>query len=254
MIFRKIKAHIEKENWFAVCIDFLIVVVGVFIGIQVANWNESNATYQRETQLLKDLKSEIQKSIVTTNHLIDSFEQVAAAGKRSLQFIDAQKPCEQNCWAVVVDFMHASQWQDISVRRSTYESMRNLGFPKNTQIVDAVESYLNQNSDNADVMRVFPYYRTLVRQIVPYDAAESYWANCYSLVDGTERYVLDCKQEILDEEAKRIVGNIVGNPKIKPHLNKWFGDIVSFPQTFRDQNQSAQYAISLIDQELKKRR
>ena len=39
MIFRRIKAHIEKENWFAVFIDFLIVVTGVFIGIQVANWN-----------------------------------------------------------------------------------------------------------------------------------------------------------------------------------------------------------------------
>ena len=40
MIFRRVKAHIENENWFAVFIDFLIVVVGVFIGIQVANWNE----------------------------------------------------------------------------------------------------------------------------------------------------------------------------------------------------------------------
>ncbi len=43
MIFRRIKAHIEKENWFAVGIDFLIVVFGVFIGIQVANWNTARA-------------------------------------------------------------------------------------------------------------------------------------------------------------------------------------------------------------------
>ncbi len=39
MILRRIKSHIEMENWFAVFIDFLIVVVGVFIGIQVADWN-----------------------------------------------------------------------------------------------------------------------------------------------------------------------------------------------------------------------
>ena len=37
MIFRRIKSHIEKENWFAVFIDLCIVVIGVFIGIQVAN-------------------------------------------------------------------------------------------------------------------------------------------------------------------------------------------------------------------------
>ena len=41
MIFRRVKAHIENENWFAVFIDFLIVVVVVFFGIQFSNWNES---------------------------------------------------------------------------------------------------------------------------------------------------------------------------------------------------------------------
>ena len=39
MLFRRIKTHVKAENWFAVGIDFLIVVVGVFIGIQV--WNEA---------------------------------------------------------------------------------------------------------------------------------------------------------------------------------------------------------------------
>jgi hypothetical protein len=40
MLFRRIKVHIEKENWFAVFVDFIIVVFGVFMGIQVANWHE----------------------------------------------------------------------------------------------------------------------------------------------------------------------------------------------------------------------
>ena len=36
MLLRRITKHITEQNWFAVFIDFLIVVVGVFIGIQVA--------------------------------------------------------------------------------------------------------------------------------------------------------------------------------------------------------------------------
>ena len=35
MIFRRIKAHIAKEDWFAVFIDFIIVVFGVYMGFQV---------------------------------------------------------------------------------------------------------------------------------------------------------------------------------------------------------------------------
>lgn len=59
MIFRRLKAHIEKENWFAVFIDFAIVVIGVFIGIQVANWNESNAQRAGAEKLLVRLDEEV---------------------------------------------------------------------------------------------------------------------------------------------------------------------------------------------------
>ena len=59
MILRRIKAHIEKENWFAVGIDFLIVVVGVFIGLQVANWNAEREERALETVYMKRLHQEI---------------------------------------------------------------------------------------------------------------------------------------------------------------------------------------------------
>jgi hypothetical protein len=64
MILRRIKAHVEKENWFAVGIDFAIVVVGVFIGIQVANWNEMRANASKEkimlAAILKDIEDDLQ--------------------------------------------------------------------------------------------------------------------------------------------------------------------------------------------------
>ena len=40
MLLRRITEHVRAQNWFAVGIDFVIVVVGVFIGIQVSNWND----------------------------------------------------------------------------------------------------------------------------------------------------------------------------------------------------------------------
>lgn len=63
MIFRRLKAHVEKENWFAVAIDFAIVVIGVFIGIQVANWNAAQNDRAREqeyyVQMLGDLRADV---------------------------------------------------------------------------------------------------------------------------------------------------------------------------------------------------
>jgi len=41
MLLRSISKHVKDQNWFAVGVDFFIVVVGLFIGIQMANWNET---------------------------------------------------------------------------------------------------------------------------------------------------------------------------------------------------------------------
>jgi hypothetical protein len=55
MLFRRISAHVQHQNWTAVVLDFAIVVVGVFIGIQVSNWNEGRSATAREAQLIQDL-------------------------------------------------------------------------------------------------------------------------------------------------------------------------------------------------------
>jgi hypothetical protein len=40
MLLRHIIEHVRVQNWTAIVIDFAIVVVGVFVGLQVSNWNE----------------------------------------------------------------------------------------------------------------------------------------------------------------------------------------------------------------------
>lgn len=62
MLIRSITKHVKDQNWFAVLIDFAIVVFGVFIGIQVANWNEARVT-EREavmarSSLISDLRND----------------------------------------------------------------------------------------------------------------------------------------------------------------------------------------------------
>lgn len=40
MILRRVIEHVRDQNWAAIGIDFCIVVIGVFFGIQVASWNQ----------------------------------------------------------------------------------------------------------------------------------------------------------------------------------------------------------------------
>ena len=67
MILRRITQHVKDQNWFAVGLDFLIVVVGVFIGIQVANWNDARSDARAERALLERLHDEISQAVSYTH-------------------------------------------------------------------------------------------------------------------------------------------------------------------------------------------
>lgn len=72
MIFRRIKAHVAKEDWFAVFIDFIIVVFGVFMGLQVANWSDERGDRARETQVLHEIAADIQSDRVRYSGALNS--------------------------------------------------------------------------------------------------------------------------------------------------------------------------------------
>ena len=58
MLLRRITEHVKAQNWTAVALDFVIVVVGVYLGIQVNNWNEARAEARREAVYLAALKED----------------------------------------------------------------------------------------------------------------------------------------------------------------------------------------------------
>jgi len=51
----------RDQNWLAVAVDFLIVVVGVFLGIQAANWNESRKARVEERRYYAQILDDLQK-------------------------------------------------------------------------------------------------------------------------------------------------------------------------------------------------
>ncbi|MEZ5960241.1 MAG: hypothetical protein R3C30_07390 [Hyphomonadaceae bacterium] len=52
MILRRIIEHVRKQEWTAIGIDFLIVVIGVFVATQVSNWNEEREAAIRREQVI----------------------------------------------------------------------------------------------------------------------------------------------------------------------------------------------------------
>ena len=59
MILRRLTSAFRKQAWFTVGVEMLIVVFGVFIGIQVANWNEARVDAGRAQAYLERISLDL---------------------------------------------------------------------------------------------------------------------------------------------------------------------------------------------------
>jgi hypothetical protein len=87
MLLRRINEHVKAQNWFAVAIDFIIVVVGVFMGIQIGNWNESRLDYIAYQQAQNRAVVEARVNIAEMERLIEALSPPFEDFKRAVEDI-----------------------------------------------------------------------------------------------------------------------------------------------------------------------
>ena len=88
MLLRRFIDHVRKQEWTAIAIDFVIVVVGVFIGIQVANWNEARVDHARATSYLQRIQNDLAADLNNYSDRIRFWAAVSDYGRDGLSYAD----------------------------------------------------------------------------------------------------------------------------------------------------------------------
>jgi hypothetical protein len=63
MILRRISEGIRKQDWFVVTVEIITVVVGIFIGLQVDDWNQTRKDMADEKNFLGRIHEELLTSL-----------------------------------------------------------------------------------------------------------------------------------------------------------------------------------------------
>ena len=71
MLLRRIIEHLKTQNWTAVGLDLAIVIVGVFVGTQVSNWNQARIGREDVAQLRSALIGELADDRARWEYMID---------------------------------------------------------------------------------------------------------------------------------------------------------------------------------------
>lgn len=74
MLLRSISKHVKVQNWFAVVLDFLIVVAGILIAFPITEWNEANASAAGLISSLERLDRELVLNLDIGNAILEKFD------------------------------------------------------------------------------------------------------------------------------------------------------------------------------------
>ena len=144
MIPRRVVEHAKSQNWFAVTLDFFIVVIGVFVCIEVANWNQARQDRQEERryygQLLVDLRGDLE-TFSRAERLADKYDEAA---QLVIDRLDGKAPPQPTPGRGTTAIHYAGFIYIPYASRGTYNelvSTGNLGLLRNSQLKSEIASY-----------------------------------------------------------------------------------------------------------------
>ncbi len=74
MLLRRLTEHVKTQNWTAIALDFLIVVLGVLLAFQISAWNESRRAEVVRAAAIERLLAESEKSVQYLRTSVARFE------------------------------------------------------------------------------------------------------------------------------------------------------------------------------------
>jgi len=127
MILRRLSEHVKAQNWFAVALDFLIVVLGVFLGLQVNNWNEVRSSSRQEVVLIAQLADDL-RSMRDSFIFADAISQRTHDGWVAIfRALESCRPIEADPALVQYALARYQRTSQATVQRTAYDELTSLG-------------------------------------------------------------------------------------------------------------------------------
>lgn len=219
MLYRRVVEHVRAQNWTAVGIDFVIVVVGVFVGIQLGNWNEHRSEVSRASSYVERLADDMIRTRRNHETFLRFRGDVRAAGIEALTYVEngADDP-----WKVILAFFQASQAGSVAAIQTTFAEMTSTGEVR-LLADDELRRRLSEFyrvEDLEVVLGELPRYREEVRGLIPVTVQDYIWESCYS-ADEVGQYVVECPPPDDTEKLAETAVVLLADQELHRDLRYW---------------------------------
>lgn len=235
MILRRLTSSLKEQHWTTIVIELLIVIIGVFIGTQVSNWNEGRIEKQQTVRMLQQLDPELKSqmdsfaSVKRYYGIAQRYADVALAGWRG----DPRVSDEQ----FVISAYQASQVDGIGVNAQNLTLI--FGGDKLRNIDDAVlrrhvADVLTTDYSDVQLATMQTAYRTDVRLVIPNDIQQQIRASCGDRLvrDAADQYVYvlpeQCNLRLDKAESATVAHALRAHASLEPELALHLSSVTAY--------------------------
>jgi hypothetical protein len=144
MILRRITEHVKAQNWFAVGIDLVIVVVGVFIGLQVQQWADAQRQGRLERIYTEKLQAEVLSLMATRAPLVEDrnrFNGALATSTQALYDEETRALDDFECRSIAYSYVISNPTDDLAALIEL-QSTGQLSAFSNPRVSEALGAFL----------------------------------------------------------------------------------------------------------------
>ncbi len=255
MLLRRVIEHVRTQNWTAVGLDFVIVVVGVFIGIQVSNWNDARADERRARDYLERIRGDLLGDARSLNVRRKFNETVITYGDRALAYAEADERDRRPDWPTLLAFFQASQLFPFASNNATFDELRSageLGLIKNQDLRTALaQYYVTGSGAQADyILKYIPDYRETIRGLTPSVVTRYIWDRCHDEAGFEVQTLIECPALDLERQEQAILEGYLAHPTMLSELRFWMSTLDTVQVLLAINEGVARELAAEIDREL----
>ena len=248
MIFKRAAAKLKAQDWTAIGIELVIVIIGVFIGTQVSNWNNVRLEQAKTEQMARDLQPELRNLTNTFKLLTDYYAVTRRYGDTA--FAGWRRDPGVSDRDFVIAAYQASQTLYTGVNNASWsqifgsERLRDL---KNQRLRDHLSivmttDFVAMESDLATE------YRRHVRMVIPEEVQDAIRARCGDRRRGLDYIGLPptCTLDLPEARFTAAAQALRANPQLVGELRFHFAAAASYVEYIRSLNDVARGALQEI--------
>jgi hypothetical protein len=227
MILRRLTENLRAQNWTAICIEFLIVVVGVFIGTQVSNWNQDRIEQREAERLLVNLQPELQGQLNFMNDVRAYYGVTRKFADQALAGWAGADDVSDN--EFVIAAYQASQITGIGTNAENWaltfggEQLRNID---DQQVRRNLEVILTADYSPIGLNSAASPYREQVRRVIPIAIQDAIRGKCGNRVTFDEAHgfiqvMLPAKCSLIlpHDQVAKVAATLRARPDLARELN-----------------------------------